>query len=166
MRSSRIPRTLARPTLASWFLVSTRSRVQNANLSFSPPAHATRALSGQFLGSLKASEAKKGLLSPMRGDASEQVVDPPSGSLGCTLGFPPPSQIKHDQNIHPRSPPVLALGRIRAASSPLASPPPQRVPRKPQSVHLPEGGWRASESIARPCSSSYLLVGEQQKHHQ
>lgn len=34
------------------------------------------------------------------------------------------------------------------------------------SASISSGELASSESIARPCSSSYLLVGEQQKHHQ
>lgn len=88
--------------LVSGFTVvpASKTPVSASRLQPTPPEPP----SGQFLGSLKASEAREGLRGPMRGDAPEQVVDPPGGSLGCTLGFPPLSQIKHGQNIHLRSP--------------------------------------------------------------
>lgn len=82
----------------------------------------------------------------MRGDVPEQVVDPPSASLGCTLGFPPSSRIRHGQNTH--AAPGVSAGPDKGSYSPLS------VPRGPQCVHLLEaGGVASSESIADPAAA-------------
>lgn len=108
--------------LVSGFTAVPTSKMPISSPFSPPPAHATRAPSGQFLVSLKASEAREDLRGPMRWDATEQVVDPPSGSLRLYSGVPSPVPNQTRPEHPPTQPRVSALDRIRTASAPLASP--------------------------------------------
>lgn len=89
------------------------------------------------------------------------MVDPPKRAplLYSEVSTPVPDQTRPE---HPRRPGVSA-GPDKVCFS--SSSVPHASPVIP-SASISSGEMASSESIARPCSSSYLLVGEQQKHHQ